>query len=278
MKHKTRNSLLTAAAVLAAVCGILTADSALRIVTTEYVFSFPELPRDFDGYRIVQLSDVHGAVFGQGNARLLERVAACAPDLIAVTGDLADEDSDLADIETLLLGLTDIAPTYFVSGNHEWSAGLIQPMRRVCAGCGVRWLRNEFLPLEKGGGRIVLAGAEDPQGPRDMETPEELIARARAEYPEDFLLLLAHRNDYAVKHPTLPAELVLCGHAHGGMIRLPGLGGLLGHGGELFPDYTAGVYEVGSYKLVISRGVGCGMPLPRFLNNPEIVCVTLKAE
>ena len=276
MKHKKRRGFLTALAVFAAVCGILTADSALRIVTTEYALSYQNLPEDFDGFRIVQLSDVHGAVFGPDNARLIERVAACEPDLIAVTGDLADKNSDLEDIESLLNHLVEIAPTYFVSGNHEWSAGLIQTMRRICARCGVRWLRNEYLPISRGASSILLAGAEDPQGPRDMETPEELIARARSEYPEDFILLLAHRNDYVEKYPDLPVELILSGHAHGGMIRLPGLGGVLGHGGKLFPDYTAGVYESGTYRLVVSRGVGFGMPLPRFLNNPEVVCITLR--
>jgi len=276
MKQRKKSAFPKMLVALAALCGLIAADSSLRLVTTEYVLDFDRLPADFDGFRIVQLSDVHGAVFGQDNARLLARVAALEPDLIALTGDLADENTRLADTETLLRALSGIAPCFFVSGNHEWSAGLIQPLRRLCAQCGVRWLHNEYLTLKRGGSRIVLAGVEDPQGPRDMTAPDALIAAARGEYPEDFLLLLAHRNDYAEKYPALPVDLILSGHAHGGMIRLPGLGGVLGHGGALFPDYEAGVYAVGSYRLVVSRGIGLGMPLPRFLNNPEVVCVTLK--
>ena len=271
-KHRFPKAL----AALTALCGILVADSALRIVTTEYALSFPSLPAEFEGFRIVQLSDVHGAVFGQNNARLLSAVAALEPDLVAVTGDLADEDSRLSDAETLLRGLTEIAPVYFVSGNHEWSAGLVQALRRLLAQCGVRWLHNEYLTLERSGARIVLAGVEDPYGPRDMLQPDALAQRLREEYPEDFTLLLAHRNDWPEKYPNLPVDLILCGHAHGGMIRLPFLGGLLGHGGKLFPPYTAGVFESGRYQMVVSRGVGRGMPLPRFLNNPEIVLVTLQ--
>lgn len=256
----------------------LVADSGLRIVTTEHALRFPDLPESFDGFRVLQISDLHGASFGKDNARLLRAAAAAEPDLIAITGDLADEHTDLKRIDTLLAGLTGLAPVYYVSGNHEWSAGLTEPLGEIFLRRGVRWLRNEFLPLEREGGVMVLAGVEDPNGWKDMERPDAVAARLRREYPSKFTLLLAHRNDWPERYPELPVDLILCGHGHGGLVRLPGLGGVLGTGYKLFPDWTAGVYDCGSYRMAVSRGLGNSTPIPRFLNNPELVCVTLRCE
>ena len=254
----------------------LTADSGLRLVTTEYELAFPALPEGFDGFRVLQISDLHGAVFGKENVRLLRAAAAARPDLIAITGDLADAHTHLGVIDDLLAALTRLAPVYYVSGNHEWSAGILEQLDQIFNRRGVRRLRNEYLPLERNGGVIVLAGVEDPNGWKDMERPDALAARLRAEYPDEFTLLLGHRNDWPEKYPALPVDLILCGHAHGGLVRLPGLGGLLGSGYTLFPDWTAGVYASGSYRMVASRGLGNSTPIPRFLNNPELVCVTLR--
>lgn len=251
------------------------ADSALRIVTTEYTLRSDGLPAAFDGFRVVQLSDVHGKAFGEGNARLLEKVAAARPDLIALTGDLADADTDLAVIDRLLAGLAEIAPVYYVSGNHEWAAGLLPALSALFDAHGVRWLRGEALTLARGGAEITLAGVDDPNGPHDGLTPDALCDSVAAERPEDFVLLLAHRNDFRTKYPDLAADVVLCGHAHGGVVRLPFFGGLLGTGRELFPRDTAGAFPSGRYTLIVSRGLG-DAPVPRFCNNPEIVVVILR--
>ena len=256
--------------------GALLADSRFRLVTTEYRLIFDTLPPAFDGFRVVQLSDLHGAVFGRGNARLLRAVEKAAPDLIALTGDLADKNTDLTDVDELLAGLAKIAPVYYVSGNHEWSEKLLEPLEPLLRRHGVRRLANEYIPLERDGGRIVLAGVDDPNGPRDMEAPDALAARLRTEYPAEFVLLLGHRNDWTEKYPTLPVELVLCGHAHGGVIRIPGVGGVLGTGRTLFPGHTAGVFSGETYRMLVSRGLaGSTAGIPRFCNNPELVAVTL---
>ena len=275
---KRRRLFPKAFLLLCVVIGVLLADSRLRIVTTEYELTYPELPAAFDGFRIVQLSDLHGAVFGKENARLLKKVASAAPDMIALTGDLADQETDMAVIDTLLIGLSEIAPVYYVSGNHEWSEHLLDALELLFEKYGVTYLRNEGMSLSRGGSEIVLAGVEDPNGLRSQPKPDAVIAGLRARTPEAFLILLGHRNDFAEKYPELPVDLIFCGHAHGGIVRLPGLGGLLGTGGTFFPDNTAGVYRSGTYRLVISRGLGSSLPVPRFLNNPEIVAVTLRTE
>lgn len=269
---RLRRTLLLVLLVLAVLIG----DGRLRLTSTEYSLSFDNLPAAFDGFRIVQLSDVHGAVFGAGNERLLRAVAAAEPDLIALTGDLADRDTDLEDTDQVLAGLAEIAPLYYVSGNHEWSEDLLEPLQVLFQRRGVRYLRNEYLTLERADQHIVLAGVEDPNGWRDQLRPDALAARIRETYPEDFVLLLGHRNDFLEKYPTLPVDLILCGHAHGGVIRIPGVGGLLGTNRELFPDYTAGVYTGETYRLLVSRGLGRMRGIPRIFNNPEVVVLTLR--
>lgn len=272
---KRKHPFLKFCLLLIVLTGILLADSGLRIVTTEYALGYAGLPQSFDGYRIVQLSDVHGAEFGKNNTRLLQKVKAAAPDMIAITGDFADGKSDMETLETLLCGLAEIAPVYYVSGNHEWSEGMLPALQTLFEAHGVRYLRNEYLLLERGGESIVLAGVEDPNGPWDMKTPEELTALLRAQYPDKFALLLAHRNDFLEKHPDLPVDLIFCGHAHGGIVRLPFFGGVLGAGFRLFPEHVDSVFESETYDLVVSRGLGNSLPVPRFFNNPEIVCVQL---
>ena len=254
-------------------CSLLLADSNLRIVTTEYALSYPSLPAEFDGYRIVQLSDVHGASFGKNSQRLLKAVKRAAPDLIALTGDLADGDTQLNNVESLLNGLIRIAPVYYVSGNHEWSDGMIAPVRELLKRYGIQYLSNEYVILEKSGDSIVLAGVEDPNGYADQPSPAEVVA---ALPPDSFRILLGHRNDWPIKYPDLPVDLILCGHAHGGMIRLPFLGGLIGRGGSLFPQYTEGVFSSGRYQMVVSRGLGPIKGILRFWNNPELVEITLR--
>ena len=269
-KKRTLRLLLT----LAVLCGGVLADSNLRLVTTSYELRFENLPAAYDGFRIVQLSDVHGAVFGEDNARLLRAVRDAKPDLIALTGDLADRDTDMADIDALLAGLTAIAPVYYVSGNHEWSGRLLGALQTLFGRHGVRYLRNEYVLLERGGEKIVLAGVEDPNGWADQPAPPE-VAAAPPEGP--FKILLAHRNYWVTEYPDLPVDLILCGHAHGGVVRLPGVGGVLDHHGHFFPDYTDGVYASGSYRMAVSRGIGNTGGVPRFFNNPEIVIVELRA-
>ena len=262
------------------ICVLLAAllvDSNCRLVVSEYTLSSAHLPESFDGLRIVQLSDVHGETFGKDNARLLEKVRACAPDIIALTGDLVDDDTDIDVVDTLLEGLTAIAPVYFVSGNHEWGGGDLAGLRDALAKHGVAYLQNEYVLLEREGENIVLAGVEDPNAWEDMLRPDKMVDIIREDRGEEFTILLGHRNYWVEEYPDLAVDFIFCGHAHGGIVRLPFLGGVLGTGFELFPDYVDGAFESGRYTMIVSRGLG-DAPIPRFLNNPEIVCVTLKSE
>ena len=273
MKKKT---LFVCAALALVLTGVgLVLDSRCGLQVTEYNLYFDSLPAGFEGCCIVQLSDLHGSSFGRDNSRLAALVREQEPDLIALTGDFVEDESQLAATRGLLEGISGCAPIYWVNGNHEWVKGVLPALRELLDSCGVVRLENGYLPLSRGGAQIVVAGAEDPNGYADMIKPDALAEKLREEYPEDFVLWLGHRNYWAEKYPDLPVDLILSGHAHGGIVRLPGIGGLLNVNHSLGAEYESGVYQGETFKMVVSRGLGNSIPVPRFLNRPEVVKIIL---
>ena len=276
---RKRRALTFAALIVLALLGAGMLLSKYGLGVTRLELGLEGLPEGFDGFRIVQLSDLHGSRFGEGNARLIEKVRAEEPELIALTGDFLDEgktERELPELEALVRELAAIAPVYFVSGNHDWASGEAYTLFETLEAAGAVCLRNEYLRLERGGDSIVLAGVDDPNGPAEMAEPDEFVAQLREEAPEDFVLLLAHRAYWAERYPELDVDLILCGHTHGGVVRLPFVGGLAASNMGLFPEYDAGLFELPGYTLFISRGLGNSVPLPRFLNTPELVSITLR--
>lgn len=251
-----------------------------RTLQTEYfTVSFSNLPTGFDGCRIVHLSDLHGAVYGENNAELMSAISAAQPDYIVITGDMLDRfrETPHSYAVQLCAQLVDIAPTYFVTGNHEWALPDIRGLKAAIAQTGAVVLSNEFVRLERNGDSILLAGIDDPNGYADQKTPEQLADEIYAAYDDPFWLMLAHRNNYFVKqYHRLGADLVVSGHGHGGMIRLPYTDGLIGVERELFPSYTAGLYEVDGAKLFVSRGLGNSGRAFRVFNRPQVAVLTLK--
>lgn len=178
-KRKRKNTalpLLLAALTLAG-AGLWWGNYTLS--TEEYTFTSRRLPQGWDGARIVVLSDLHGRRFGRDNSRLLEAVRKARPDIIALVGDLVDEWSGTEYLRPLLRGLTAMAPTYFVSGNHEWAAGAMSELTPLLKECGVTYLSNTFVTLERNGGAIAVAGIDDPNGFADQKTPQEVARDVR---------------------------------------------------------------------------------------------------
>lgn len=274
-KHPIRRIVLPVA--LLGIAAILVADNGGFIIgNTVYEIEIPGLPTAFSGMRILQISDLHGREFGESSSRLIEHVVSESPDIIALTGDIADYHTDIDVLRRLIPQLVEIAPVYYVSGNHEWGAHRIDALAEILKSAGAVYLRNEYLPLEKDGERIILCGVEDPNSWAELKTPDVLISKLRKEFPDERVILLGHRNNWPETYPDLDVSLILCGHGHGGIIRLPFVGGLLDTPHALFPEYDAGVFESGSYKMVVSRGLSDSIPMPRFLNAPEVVTVILR--
>ena len=246
--------------------------------TAAFELTFANLPAGFDGCRAVILSDLHTVEFGSGNQRLLEAVREAEPDYIFLTGDLLDQYRPVPEgyVEQLADALSAMAPTYYITGNHEWALGGVPALKELLSTHGVTVLSNAFLPLERNGDTIILAGIDDPNGYADQKTPEAVAAEVYAAYGDPFWVLLAHRNNrLEQQYSLLGADLVISGHAHGGIIRLPFLGGLISHDLELFPDYTAGLYEVNGSVLFVSRGLGSSGASFRLFNRPEVAVLTL---
>ncbi len=253
-------------------------DSSANLQVSRYEAASEKLPESFDGFTIVQLSDLHGAQFGSDGTALAEKVRELEPDMIALTGDFVTDEGDLDAVRQLVSELSEICPVYFVSGNHEFGSGLAQKVRQIMTDAGVKYLSNEFVSIDRGEDSIILGGVEDPLAYADMIDPPELARRMNEADPAAFKVLLGHRNYWMEEYPDLPVDLILSGHAHGGLVRIPGVGGVIGTDRSLFPDYDAGEYDNGAYTLIVSRGLGNSVPVPRLLNRPEIVVVTLRTK
>lgn len=274
MRRRKTAVLLVLTALLAA--GFLLWGNC-SLQTTETSLVSPALPPAFDGLRIVELADLHGRVFGRGSRRLLAAVRRAEPDLICIDGDLFDEHTDLAMLPPLLRGLCAIAPVYYVTGNHEWRVPGLRGILAQMRACGVTVLQDDWRVLRRGEDALIVAGTDDPCGPAERKTPAELIADIRAEAGEAaFLLLLTHRNDQLPQWSALGVQAVLAGHCHGGVVRLPFVGGLFGTDRRLFPAWDAGLYRQGETVLYVSRGLGYTNVHFRLFNRPEVAVIVLR--
>lgn len=274
MRRRKTAVLLVLTALLAA--GFLLWGNC-SLQTTETALVSPALPPAFDGLRIVELADLHGRVFGRGSRRLLAAVRRAEPDLICIDGDLFDEHTDLAMLPPLLRGLCAIAPVYYVTGNHEWRVPGLRGILAQMRACGVTVLQDDWRVLRRGEDALIVAGTDDPCGPAERKTPAELIADIRAEAGEAaFLLLLTHRNDQLPQWSALGVQAVLAGHCHGGVVRLPFVGGLFGTDRRLFPAWDAGLYRQGETALYVSRGLGYANVHFRLFNRPEVAVIVLR--
>lgn len=248
------------------------------VQTTEYTVASEELPQAFDGARIVQVSDLHNATFGRNQSSLIEKVEAASPDAIFLTGDLVDSNRyDLDSSLVLVDALVEMSEVYYVTGNHEVASNKVEEILGALRERGVTVLENDSVEWAKEGESVQIAGIDDPLMVPDIheeEVTEQSLATARL--TEDFTLLLAHRPEYLPIYADYGVDLVFSGHAHGGQVRIPGIGGLIAPGQGWFPKVTEGIFEVDQSQMVVSRGLGNSTFPVRIFNLPEIVVVTLE--
>ncbi|MCL1949725.1 MAG: metallophosphoesterase [Turicibacter sp.] len=217
----------------------------------EITLQFEHLPPELEGFRIVHLADWQIPKNLVTLEDLVEVVGQQNPDLIVLSGDMIDRSArDFSDMQELAALLPEIAPTYAVSGNHEFNN---RGNWREAYG-DLPIIDETYVDF----GSWLLVGAQD-----DMPMPE---------VPEGyFTILLAHRPR------QYPADLTFSGHVHGGHWKLPWIGGLLSPDHLLFPRFTNGVYSFDDgTKLVLSRGIGNSILPLRFLNRPHIIVITLE--
>ena len=250
---------------------------------SHYAYKSPEVPQEFVGFRVVQISDLHNATFGKENEKLLVKIQELSPDIVVLTGDLVD--SNHTNIEVALAFAEKVVasyPTYYVTGNHEdWleesdKLELLEGLERV----GVVCLADEYVEIKRGDSKITLIGLNDEGlGGIKLKVTEETTGEPKFltenEDTSGLQILLAHEPQYMENYTKYNVNLVFSGHAHGGQVRIPFIGGLVAPGQGLLPKYTEGVHEVNGTTLVISRGLGNSIIPVRVFNRPEIVCVEL---
>ncbi|MFO8068710.1 MAG: metallophosphoesterase, partial [Alkalibacterium sp.] len=254
------------------------------IETTQYSYSSDEIPQSFDGYTIVQVSDLHNKEFDE---KLTTKIEAENPDIIVITGDLIDRNrTDLTVAQDFLEEASDIAPLYFVSGNHEVASNKYPELQEILDEEGVINLDNTSHTLTENNEQINLLGLADPltmlleeieEEGSDERVLQKEMTDLMNESPADFNLLLSHRAELLDIYEESGVDLVFTGHAHGGQIRLPIIGGLYSPGQGLLPGYTIGEYTEGNTTMIVSRGLGNSIFPLRVFNRPELVVMTLEA-
>jgi predicted MPP superfamily phosphohydrolase len=241
------------------------------------------IPESFRGFRIVQVSDLHNTEFGESQSKLLGAIKKAAPDLIAVTGDLIDSrHTDVKIAMEFIHGVTELAPVYYVTGNHEARTNKYAELKEQLEQAGVVILNDEIIEIEYGSEVIRLIGVNDPdfttQGDVYVEDAYVMNVKLKAMLTEDstYTILLSHRPELFDVYVDHNIDLVLSGHAHGGQVRLPFIGGLAAPNQGFFPHYSEGVYENSSTKMLVSRGLGNSIFPIRINNRPELVVMVLK--
>lgn len=252
----------------------------VSVGVTHYRVASERLPDAFEGYRIAVVSDLHNAQFGSNNRQIIEKIQSENPDIIAITGDLIDSKrTDLNIAVSLVHELMQIAPCYYVTGNHEaWIGRRFLELEERLLAENVQILHDRVIELEKDGQMIQLAGLEDPDFiERDSALHESILQTklAQMRLSEAYCLLLSHRPETFAAYVEEGIDLVLSGHAHGGQFRLPLIGGIVAPNQGLFPQYDAGIYTKNSTTMIVSRGIGNSIIPIRFNNPPEILIVEL---
>ena len=258
-------------------------NTALMVNTT--IVSSDRIPAEFSGYRIAQVSDLHNADFGTGHIKLLQIISENTPDIIVITGDLVDMNHTNIDIALdFAKNAIQIAPVYYVNGNHEAGLSQYDKLKEGLEAVGVIVLEDEVIQLNHNGSTLTLIGLSDPNYAirNDVfdETPAMVSTKLSGlqENENGYTILLSHRPELFETYVSCGMDLVFSGHAHGGQFRLPFIGGLVAPNQGLFPKYDAGLYTDGTTNMIVSRGIGNSIIPIRFNNRPEVVLVELRAE
>lgn len=260
-----------------AICGIALAgflywqNNGLIVTALEYEC---KIPKAFDGYKILHVSDLQNKTYGKNHKTLIGKMTESEPDIIVFTGDLLDRNKTNVDTAmSFMEEAVKIAPVYYVSGNHEHQSGQWEELSLRLTETGVMVLDNGKSTIEKDGEQITLIGLADKSVNPYYESVLQTFGAALP--GDEFTILLSHRPELFETYVAADMSLVFCGHAHGGQIRLPFIGGLFAPNQGFFPKYTTGMYIQDDTAMVVSRGLGNSVFPFRIFNRPELIEVVL---
>ena len=259
---------------------------------TKYVVENKKVPKEFDGYNIVQISDLHSKLFGENNKKLIQKIKSLNPDIVVVTGDLIDGENNNYNVALdFMKEISKLYRVYYIIGNHEQKS-LIKKYKDEYKDYFNKLHQIDFVNLDnnkveivKGDSNINLYGLSVPYScykylfdnqettSIDIDFLEEKLGKVDR---EQFNILLAHTPFYFDEYEKWGADLTLCGHVHGGIVRLPLVGGLLSPDRKFFPKYDLGEYIKNKSTMIVSKGLGGSKVLIRVNCKPEIVNIKLK--
>ena len=280
---KTKKKFIVLAAIVAIlillIIWIAYGNTDLEIY--KYNVKSEDIPSEFDNFRIVQISDLHNAEFGENNEKLLLMLKQADADIIAITGDMIDSRNTDVDVAiSFAQKAVNIAPVYYVNGNHESRVlGEYEKLKQGLTDAGVTILENSSADITIGDETITLIGINDPTFRMELvdDTMEQNIAHQLEDVIPDndnYKVLLAHRPEYFDVYAG-NVDLVLSGHAHGGQFRIPFIGGLVAPGQGFFPEYYEGSHIKENTEMIVSRGIGNSIIPFRINNKPEIIVAEL---
>ena len=285
--HRKSSKFLAIIVALTLFIGISVMVGNTVITETHYVIENSKIPADFSGYKMLFITDFHSTNFGINNSRLVRKIDEINPDIILLGGDMVNSVND--DGTVFLKFCEQIAgkyQTFYVLGNHELIQGeeFYHSLENKLQALGVTCLNNKSTTLKKGKSEISLYGLwfnlryyqsvnSEEKYFFKRQSAEELLGHSSS----NFNILLTHSPTYFDTYSDWGADLTLSGHMHGGMIRLPFLGGVFSPEKDFFPEYDAGLFEKNGKKMIVSRGLGNGLIGFRVFNSPEIVTIELKS-
>ncbi len=277
-KREKRYAVISVIAVIAVAFVIL---GNYDVDTYTYNVKSKKIPESFDGFRIVQVSDLHNAKFDKYNSTVLAPVFYSNPDIIVITGDMIDSRrTDVASAISFAQKAVNIAPVYYVNGNHESRVPQeYEKLKKGLIEAGVTILEDSSADITIGDETITLVGTNDPTFDMklvDDDMEQNVVHQLRSIIPENdnYRVLLAHRPEYFNVYAG-NVDLVLSGHAHGGQFIIPFVGGLIAPGQGFLPEYYEGSYIKDNTEMIVSRGIGNSIFPFRINNKPEIVVAEL---
>ncbi len=266
-------------------CGILLYQSKYSLSCSNYQISSSKLTSEL---RIVQLSDLHNSRFGEANEKLLSEVVSQSPDLILLTGDMLNMDKVNSTIAmNLVEALCEIAPVYMSLGNHElaYQQNFDIDVTELFESAGAVVLDGAYEDIEINGQKIRIGGFSGYGLPtKYLKTneadPKECAFLSDFQNTDSYTVLMAHMPVCWTWNEGVDEwgiDCVFSGHAHGGQIILPGIGGVYAPDMGFFPGKLEGLFysKDNSKVMILSRGLGTGSKVPRFNNVPEVVVVEL---
>lgn len=241
------------------------------------------IPKEFNEYKIVQVSDFHNTKSNKLTDNLVKEIKMQKPNIIVITGDLVDSNKTDVDVAiSFIKRIKDVAPIYFITGNHEASISEYETLKEKLEREDVIILENKTEVLEIDDAKLNLIGINDPNmsyHPYALDNEKIKSELIDTNYDKNnYSVLLSHRPELFDTYVDNELDLVLTGHAHGGQIRIPFVGGLVSPNQGFFPKYTSGIFKEDNTSMIVSRGIGNSIIPFRVNNSPELVIVQLKAK